>query len=399
MLNLRKQIRTLYITGVLGNLSITGAWVTILAARGFSLVQIGFAETIFHITSLICEIPSGLLADIYGRKKMLVLSNLMAIVGDIVMALSGGFAIVCLSMPFHAMAYNFASGSGDALAYDSMKLCNKEAGYERYTSNQSIIYRLANGASTLCAGVALWMGYRPAYIISALMGTVTLLVTLQLKEVHIETEDKADNKSDNQSEKKSENQSEKKSENKSENKSEKETREAAERNILRELIRFFVDSILFLKKNKKASALMFLNSFVGAIDILLLFFLQSKLRTAGISNLFLGVALLTMEMGGIVGAKLILKAKKARYYAVFIICTLGVLTGVLLEHSAIIWIMVLGGFISAMSDDAIQIRTDAKLQDMFPSEQRATLISISSFTFSVIMIVLSPLAGYLFTIW
>lgn len=391
MLNLRKQIRTLYITGVLGNLSITGAWVTILAARGFSLVQIGFAETIFHITSLICEIPSGLLADIYGRKKMLVLSNLMAIVGDIVMALSGGFAIVCLSMPFHAMAYNFASGSGDALAYDSMKLCNKEVGYEKYTSNQSIIYRLANGASTLCAGVALWMGYRPAYIISALMGTVTLLVTQQLKEVHIETEDKADNQSDNQLEKKSEN--------KSENKSEKETREAAERNILRELIRFFVDSILFLKKNKKASALMFLNSFVGAIDILLLFFLQSKLRTAGISNLFLGVALLTMEMGGIVGAKLILKAKKARYYAVFIICTLGVLTGVLLEHTAIIWIMVLGGFISAMSDDAIQIRTDAKLQDMFPSEQRATLISISSFTFSVIMIVLSPLAGYLFTIW
>ena len=383
MLNLRKQIRTLYITGVLGNLSITGAWVTILAARGFSLVQIGFAETIFHITSLICEIPSGLLADIYGRKKMLVLSNLMAIVGDIVMALSGGFAIVCLSMPFHAMAYNFASGSGDALAYDSMKICNKEAGYERYTSNQSIIYRLANGVSTLCAGVALWMGYRPAYIISALMGTVTLLVTLQLKEVRVETENAAENKT----------------ENKSDNMAEKEARKAAEKNLLRELIRFFVDSILFLKKNKKASALMFLNSFVGAIDILLLFFLQSKLRTAGISNLFLGVALLTMEMGGIVGAKLILKAKKARYYAVFIICTLGVLTGVLLEHTAIIWIMVLGGFISAMSDDAIQIRTDAKLQDMFPSEQRATLISISSFTFSVIMIVLSPLAGYLFTIW
>ena len=36
---LKKQIRTLYITGILGNLSITGAWVVILAARGFSLVQ------------------------------------------------------------------------------------------------------------------------------------------------------------------------------------------------------------------------------------------------------------------------------------------------------------------------------------------------------------------------
>ena len=75
------------------------------------------------------------------------------------------------------------------------------------------------------------------------------------------------------------------------------------------------------------------------------------------------------------------------------------LTGVLLEHTGTAAFMVIGGFISAMSDDAIQIRTDAKLADMFPSEQRATLISISSFTFSVIMIVLSPLAGYFFSIW
>jgi len=39
------------------------------------------------------------------------------------------------------------------------------------------------------------------------------------------------------------------------------------------------------------------------------------------------------------------------------------------------------------------------LQDMFPSEQRATLTSIESFSFSVIMIVLSPLAGFFFTFW
>ena len=155
--DLAKQIRTLYITGVLGNLSLTGAWVVILAARGFSLVEIGFAETLFHITSLICEIPSGMLADIYGRKKMLALGNVMAIAGDLVMFFSTDFWLVALSMPFHAMAYNFASGSGEALAYDSMKLEGAEAGYERYNSNQSIIYRIATGVSTLMAGLALYL--------------------------------------------------------------------------------------------------------------------------------------------------------------------------------------------------------------------------------------------------
>ncbi len=370
--NLVRQIRTLYITGVLGNLSLTGAWVVILAARGFSLVEIGFAETLFHITSLICEIPSGMLADIYGRKKMLALGNVMAIVGDLVMVFSTDFWLVALSMPFHAMAYNFASGSGEALAYDSMKLRNAEAGYERYNSNQSIIYRIATGVSTLMAGLALYLGYRTSYLISALMGSLTLFFTLKLVEVRCSDEA-----------------------------SEEEDKEkiVSIRKLLSELIRFFKESVVFLVRNSKAAKLMFLNSFVGAIDILLLFFLQSKLRDAGISNWVLGPALFIMELGGVAGAKLIVKAKNVKYYKIFIICTMGVLAGVLLEHTSVVWLMVVGGFISSMADDAIEIRTNTKLQDMFPSEQRATLISISSFTFSVIMMILSPLAGYFFSIW
>ena len=55
MQNIQKQITRLYLSTVLGSLSLTGAWVAILAARGYTLVEIGFAETVFHITSLILE--------------------------------------------------------------------------------------------------------------------------------------------------------------------------------------------------------------------------------------------------------------------------------------------------------------------------------------------------------
>ena len=77
MFNIRKQLSKLYLSSVLGNLSLTGAWVAILAARGFSLVEIGIAETVFHITSIIFELPSGVMADIFGRKKMLMVSTIM----------------------------------------------------------------------------------------------------------------------------------------------------------------------------------------------------------------------------------------------------------------------------------------------------------------------------------
>lgn len=367
MFNIKKQISGLYLSSILGNLSLTGAWVAILAARGYSLVEIGIAETIFHITSLICEIPSGVLADMFGRKNMLIISNVMRMIGSIIMIFSYDFFMICICMAFFAMSYNFSSGSGDALAYDSLKIAKSEIYFEKYSSNQIIIYRICNGLSTLCAGLALFIGYKAAYFIDILMGAIQMFILAALHEVCI---------FDNNNNKNSLVQS-----------------------LWKEFANYFTSSILFLKNERKAIFLMFCNSFVGTVDILLLFFLQAKLSTTGISDYILGIALFIMECGGIFGAKVILKIKGFRYRNVFAVAATLVLFGVVLEHSGVYFIMTLGGFIAAFSDDALQVRTNAILQDMFPSEQRATLISIESFTFSVLMILMSPLAGILFSRW
>ena len=127
--------------------------------------------------------------------------------------------------------------------------------------------------------------------------------------------------------------------------------------------------------------------------------MQAKLPERGIPHRLLGAALLFMEIGGIIGSKLITKLPKLSYRCVFCISSVMVLAGIVAEHSPMYAVMALGGFIAAVADDALQVRTNVLLQDMFPSEQRATLTSLESFTFSVIMIVLSPLAGFAFTYW
>lgn len=383
MLKIKKQINILYITSALWNLSITGAWVAILAARGFSLVEIGLAETVFHITSIIFEIPSGVLADVIGRKKMLLISNLLSIIACLIMACTSGFTGVCLSFFFNAVSWNFSTGSGDALAYDSLKVVKEEERYVKYASNQTIIYRIATAISTLCAGLALILGYRIAYLLSVVNHLIALFLLFGLKEVehteeeHTETDDaKAASPAETAVETKH-----------------------PVRKFFRDSTACFAESFRFLRINRKATVLMFSNALVGACDILLLFFLQSKLRDSGLGDTWLGVALFLMEVGGILGAKLVLLVKKWRYALLFAVCTLIVLLGIALEHTGITAVMVLGGFLSAAADDALQIRSDAKLQDMFSSAQRATLISISSFVFSVEMIVLSPLAGWFFSVW
>ncbi|MBO5164487.1 MAG: MFS transporter [Ruminococcus sp.] len=364
MFKIKKQLWKLYSSSVLGNLSLTGAWVAILASRGYSLVEIGIAETVFHITSLIFEIPSGILADVFGRKKMLMVSTVMRMIGNIVMIFSNDLFMVCTSIAFMALSYNFSSGTGDALAYDSLKLADMESSFERYESNQLIIYRLCSGISTLCAGFALAVGHRLAYGTDLLTGLIQIIVISSLHEVYAMNPEKDTNVK-----------------------------------IGRRLIACIKESFSFLKEVRKVIGLMLCNSFVGAVDILLLFFLQAKLPEKGIPEWSLGLALLFMEMGGIVGSKLILKFSKLSYKRIFAVTSALVLTGFLAEHSPLYFVMILGGFIAAVGDDALQVRTNAIMQSMFPSEQRATLTSVESFSFLVIMIVLSPLAGVVFTYW
>lgn len=378
MLNIKKQITRLYVSSALWNLSLTGAWVAILAARGYSLLEIGFAETVFHITSLLFEIPSGILADLFGRKNMLIVSTVMKIIGNLIMIASCNLFMVCAALSFYAMSYNFSSGSGDALAYDSLKMVGKEAYYERYASNELIIHRFCGGVSTLCAGFALFIGHKAAYGADVLMCAVQIGTLLPLREVYAGDGNNVSEGS-----------------------------KANGKNIAgnligsigKEFVKCFAESLSFIKKERKTMLLMLSNSLVGAVDILLLFFLQAKLPEAGMPDGALGFALFFMEMGGVLGARMILKCKKLRYKNVFAATGFFVLLGVLLEHSGVYMVMMLGGFLAAFSDDALQVRTNTILQDMFPSKQRATLISIESFTFSMIMIVLSPLAGVVFSWW
>lgn len=362
MLNIEKQIRKLYASSVLGNLSLTGAWVAILAARGYNLVDIGIAETVFHITSLIFEIPSGVLADVFGRKKMLIVSSIMRMIGNIIMILSDNLFTVCLSIAFHALSYNFSSGTGDALAYDSLKAANAESRFERFESDQLVIYRLCSGISTLCAGFALFIGHRLAYGTDLITGVIQIAVLMSLSEMYAPAPEQSGS-------------------------------------IAARLAICLKESFTFMKSAKRAMKLMIVNSLIGAADTLLLFFLQAKLPERGIPHRLLGAALLFMEIGGIIGFKLITKLPKLSYRCVFCISSVMVLAGIVAEHSPMYAVMALGGFIAAVADDALQVRTNVLLQDMFPSEQRATLTSLESFTFSVIMIVLSPLAGFAFTYW
>ena len=274
------------------------------------------------------------------------------------MIFSRSFADIAIVMVASALSYNLASGTREAIAYDSLKEAGIEGEYEHFASNDMVIYEITSALGTLLAGVALLLGYRRAYAIDVVVACTAFCIAATLRDVKTEVHEVTSVKT-----------------------------------------RFHLvihDSAAFLRENRRARRMMVYNSLVGAISTLMLFFLQAKLPAIGMKTLWLGPALFAMGLGSAIGAKVVTRfsAVRYRYLALF------AAVGTALECASILFgsmvPLLIGGFVGAFCDSFLQVRTDVELNDMVSSNQRATLMSVHSVTFSVIMMLLSPLFGILF---
>ena len=170
-MNLPKQLRAVRVYSFTSCLRLTDAvWVVLLAARGFTLAQIGLAEAVFHLTSLLCEVPSGVAADLLGRRRSLAVSAVLEICSDLTMAFSRNFAAVCAAMALKALAYTMISGTLEALTYDSLKTSGRESEYLQIDASVSVLQRLATALGSLASvlsGVLRFAGFYLANAASA----------------------------------------------------------------------------------------------------------------------------------------------------------------------------------------------------------------------------------------
>ena len=131
-MNIRKQMRKIYFFEGLVCLQLTGViWVLVLLQRGFSLVQVGIAEGVFHVTSMICEVPSGMAADVFGRKRTLALSGLAGMISCLLIGFGEWEGWIYLGMMFSALNYNLISGTEEALMYDSLVTVGEQDSYKK----------------------------------------------------------------------------------------------------------------------------------------------------------------------------------------------------------------------------------------------------------------------------
>ena len=107
---------------------------------GFSLAQIGFLASAYSLGMILFEIPTGAIADIWGRKISSILGYFLAGIAVIAVMFTGNFyAVMALSFARGAFG-TLRSGAEDAWVVDLLKhKKRKELIHEFYSKQQSFI--------------------------------------------------------------------------------------------------------------------------------------------------------------------------------------------------------------------------------------------------------------------
>ena len=162
---------------------ITSFWILFFIQNGLSLLQIGLLESIFHGTSLLCEIPSGMLADRFSYKTNLYLARLASIVSSILILFGqGNFWMYAMAMMVSAWSYNFDSGTSTAFLYDSAVEAGQKDRYLQISSFLSGVAEVTRTLGTVVAGFFIHGALAWTYLIAIGLSFLSIILIYLMKE-------------------------------------------------------------------------------------------------------------------------------------------------------------------------------------------------------------------------
>ena len=362
-MNLKKQLACLYTNYFFSGLRITDAvWVALLAARGFSLWEIGFAEGVFHIVSLLCEVPSGMAADLLGRKKILVFGGMCVVLYNLLMAIAPNLFFICLAMGLNAFASTMFSGTFSALTYDSLKQCGQTDDYLKVSATCSQITNLTTALGSLASTLERFLHFSGFYLLSAALEGIAALATVLMEEPIVT-----------------------------------ETQASRENRSFRELPGQFVqlvrDSLAALRSSPLVAKLIAASALVCVPSYLTKMFVQQRLIELGWPTALLFLPLLLSGLASMLGIEVGRRVRPKSLRRFYVVCALLCGSGCVLVGVAPALGSILGCMLVQFILDAWTLHENQKLNDAIPSDQRATLISVDSMAYSLLMIPASPLVG------
>jgi MFS family permease len=137
-----KNIKLIHALNFCRGLSYGWAVIFVLFLRSFSLsfTQVSILLGVLFLANLIFEVPSGEFADLYGRKKSIIIYGFSSLIINILFIITNSFWVLLLAMIVNGVGLSLWTGTNDSLLFESLKITKKEKDYQKHRGLFELFY-------------------------------------------------------------------------------------------------------------------------------------------------------------------------------------------------------------------------------------------------------------------
>ncbi len=323
---------------------------------GLSTEEAFRLKAIYSISIVVFEVPSGYLADILGRKVTLILGAILGTAGFAFYAFGAGFWMFVAAEMTLGIGQSFVSGADSAMLFDSLKADGRSEKYLRYEGINYSVGNFSEALAGLAGGALAEISLHLPFYFQTGIAFIAIPAALTLVEPAVAIKRKRTGIGD----------------------------------ILK------VVHYALIKNNRLRWNLIYA-SILGSCTLTMAWVYQLRLHEFGFTEVLIGgtATALNVLVGMVTLSSARLERKMGKKLTVIItslLITGGFVAGGLSNHAAL-FLLVLSIFYMARGV-ATPVLKDY-INQITPSEIRATVLSVRSLLIRAVFAVIAPLFGWL----
>ena len=181
--NLKLNITLYYIFSFIGGVQFYGP-VFALFFQSFSLSQAQILSflSIYAISTILFEIPTGIFSDRIGRKKTLLISSVLLSLCFFIFAFGNNYWQFAIAYLIMGISSSFSSGTGEAFLYDTLLNLKEKNRFKKILGKIIFFGNLAIIMSMALGGFLFTINNKLPYLLTAIITSLNIFIVLFFKE-------------------------------------------------------------------------------------------------------------------------------------------------------------------------------------------------------------------------
>jgi len=143
-----------------------------------SLQEVLLLESVYYMSVVILEVPTGYFSDLVGRRLTLVIGAAALIVACLLYLYGDNFMILALGQVGFAVHMAFISGTNTVFHYESLLADQKDSEYGDREATVNKYGSIAGGTAALIGGYLATSNLSLAYVISLVAGAIAMIIAI-----------------------------------------------------------------------------------------------------------------------------------------------------------------------------------------------------------------------------